>query len=1109
MPWEREKNSGGQGARQGVWCINWVLRVMMTGLLGLMISGRLMASSQKASSEPHQNNQEVESGWQQEVHYTIRAQWNDSLHLILGWMHLTYINWSPDTLHELYFLAYPNAFRDNSTDFAKECMRTGGVDYLFAPPERRGYLVGLRFQRGKDTLSYTWVAPDIVKVWLSVPLLPGDTLHLQTPFRTKLPYVFSRMGVAKGTVIAAYWYPRVARYDHRGWHLHSYLDQGEFAGEFGTYKVQLTVPENFVVLATGKLYTRSEYQFRQTRLAYTQRLMAILDSLREYKAMKAYHTLLDSLKEIPPSSSTMKTITFYAERVHDFMWAADKRWLLMHDTVHLGGGRVVELWTAFYPEHYLVWRRALGFLDSALRFFSVQVGLYPYPQATVIEGPLGVGGGMEFPMISLISSGITEEEALNQVIAHEVGHNWFMGILAFEERFHPWMDEGINSFYEWKYMMWWRNQQRQQGEKKERGRTLWIGGLPVLRWRDQAPGIQPRYLQAYLAYLALWAQAQRGFYQPPGLPAESYTELNYGLSVYFGTPLFLQVLESEVPNWDSLVRAFYRRWRFRYPYPSDFQVHLMPYGEEWFFQGVLNTPELPDYWIVDVNWKEPIQIGNQAFYEVVLQCWSSYCPPFVLTGWKGDSLVRMVRYPAWPEDALDPHRRTFMVYFPAGDYDRIRLNPPIDVLYPEGSRRGDVYRLRSLFRQTRFPRLRLVAAFSTDERVGIGVLPWVSWTHHEGTWLGLAVQNVVPDFPRMEFTLVGGWGVKSRLPVGYGRLGVYFYPGRKKPLVVPVRHPGRLRLHYVWLGVEGKRFSYLNLPGVRATSYFHRVMPMVVATWVPRDWRQPYIAKVRVQAHWLEKQRLLPVLQGGESSGMPEYRYDALALWVYRVQVEGARTSRYNPWSVRLWGETSQGYIKVGAVLQGNFTYDDEGNLLGIRLYGGGMPFFNWLEPPLVDARPRLGPWFGLHDYLFEYAYLGRYIFSDVWYLRQMYLVEGGFRVPIGIGASTRWVWTLSFLCDFPGKMPAQLYLNFGMFYDDFLERPSPLLHELGISVRLLKRSPFVEVNIPLVVHHFLDENIQQNFPLEKETPFTRILNRITFTFHITPNIWESLRDFR
>ena len=146
----------------------------------------------------------------------------------------------------------------------------------------------------------------------------------------------------------------------------------------------------------------------------------------------------------------MKTIHYKAEQVHDFAWFADKRFKVQKSEVTLASGKKVDTWVMFTKAEEELWKDAINYVDRSTIFYSELVGEYPYPHATAVQSALSAGGGMEYPMITVIGLSGTAQ-ALDEVITHEVGHNWFYGILAFNERYHVWMDEGINSYYDHRY----------------------------------------------------------------------------------------------------------------------------------------------------------------------------------------------------------------------------------------------------------------------------------------------------------------------------------------------------------------------------------------------------------------------------------------------------------------------------------------------------------------------------------------------------------------------------------------------------------------------------------------------------------------------------------
>ena len=143
----------------------------------------------------------------------------------------------------------------------------------------------------------------------------------------------------------------------------------------------------------------------------------------------------------------MKTIRYTAERVLDFAWFADKRFLVQIGDTTLKSGKKVETYTYFSKKHAATWSKSNFYAKRAVAFYSQHVGEYPHPQASAVMSDEGFGGGMEYPMITVLSGDFTDRQ-LDETITHEVGHNWFQGILASNEREHPWLDEGLNSYYD-------------------------------------------------------------------------------------------------------------------------------------------------------------------------------------------------------------------------------------------------------------------------------------------------------------------------------------------------------------------------------------------------------------------------------------------------------------------------------------------------------------------------------------------------------------------------------------------------------------------------------------------------------------------------------------
>jgi hypothetical protein len=396
--------------------------------------------------------------FQQQVNYQIEVRLDNASRSLDGNITIRYANHSPDTLFFIWMHCWPNAYKNDRTAFSEQLLQNGRTDFYFSSEEQRGYINRLDFRvdgieaRMEDHPQYI----DIIKVILPKPLPPGGQVTLTTPFHVKLPFNFSRGGytlspAASGNrtppgnpgtprnlagthgsssrshvpaaPVAAYqvtqWYPKPAVYDNRGWHPMPYLDQGEFYSEYGNFDVHITVPQNFVVAATGRL--------------------------------------LDSSSTGTPAPA--KTFHYYQENIHDFAWFADRHFQTLHDTLKLGSGRVIDVYAYYTPAAAPAWAgtqgflqepNAIGYIKRAIRFRSALIGEYPFDVVTAVQTKMGSTGGMEYPTITAINVDDGPKD-LDLTIEHEVGHNWFYAVLGTNERRYPWMDEGINTAYDDRY----------------------------------------------------------------------------------------------------------------------------------------------------------------------------------------------------------------------------------------------------------------------------------------------------------------------------------------------------------------------------------------------------------------------------------------------------------------------------------------------------------------------------------------------------------------------------------------------------------------------------------------------------------------------------------
>lgn len=477
--------------------------------------------------------------WQQKVDYSINVKLHDTYHTLDGFIKINYFNQSPDTLHFIWFHLWPNAYKNDKTAFSEQMLENGNTSFYFSKQEDRGYINQLDF-RVNDVRAETEDHPgdiDIVKLILPAPLYPGKSILITTPFHVKLPYNFSRSGHIGQSYQIAQWYPKPAVYDAKGWHPMPYLDQGEFYSEFGNYDVTITLPKNYVVAATGMLQNEVEKEWLKTRASFAWK-----ESRYRKKVRKGKYTIVKEL--FPASATEEKTLHYKQDNVIDFAWFADKRFMVNYDTCKLPSGKVIDAFSFYTTKSKTLWHNSLGEVKKAIQFYSAEVGEYPYGNAAVVEVDSKSTGGMEYPAIAAITA--QNENQLKEIISHEVGHNWFYGILASNEREYPWMDEGMNTFYD-----------------------------------HRALHETNKFSSHNLMKLAFESFVAVNKDQPVELPAQQYSMLNYGLSAYFKTSDWLQLLQSKMGKaiFDKCMQDYYSQWKFKHPYPEDFKSLVNKYAD--------------------------------------------------------------------------------------------------------------------------------------------------------------------------------------------------------------------------------------------------------------------------------------------------------------------------------------------------------------------------------------------------------------------------------------------------------------------------------------------------------------------------------------------------
>ncbi|MFT5725733.1 MAG: hypothetical protein ACI9JN_002860, partial [Bacteroidia bacterium] len=371
------------------------------------------------------------SYWQQDVHYKLDVVVDDKEESIGGKEVLTYWNNSPDALTRIYFHLYQNAFTPNS--YLKSARDADKIKSIFGEHERKGVntVINSLSINGK-AMSYT-IDNSILYVDLDKPMAPNTGLSIEISFKTfwdkddggnirRRMKTFRHGGMKQDSFLhfdGVHWYPRISVYDRKfGWTTDQHLGK-EFYGDYGIYEVNLTFPNQYIVEATGEL--------QNTKEVYPGDLRQRLDISNFKKRSSTYSNPITT-------DGSNKTWKFKAINVHDFAFTADPTYRI--GEVIWKGVKCIAL---AQEEHAHKWQPSAQFVADVVKAYSEKVGMFAYPKMIAADAR----DGMEYPMLTLDGGSFPGHKGL---IAHEVGHNWFFGMVGNNETYRASLDEGFTQF---------------------------------------------------------------------------------------------------------------------------------------------------------------------------------------------------------------------------------------------------------------------------------------------------------------------------------------------------------------------------------------------------------------------------------------------------------------------------------------------------------------------------------------------------------------------------------------------------------------------------------------------------------------------------------------
>lgn len=423
-------------------------------------------------------------------------------------------------------------------------------------------LTDLRTTEGTSLMQRVqFVQPDdgnvndktLLKVHLPQPVNGGESVTLKLQYEVQLPKIFARMGASGNFVMAGQWFPKLSVYEpmgtrgvkEEGWDLHQYHGTSEFYSDFGIFNVTIAVPSDYTVAATG-------FPVKNAKLKQDQ-----------------------------------KIYQFYADDVHDFAWAASPDFTVAEEAFSTPEVPGVRIKVYLDPLHKDLKERYLQAAKAALTYFSKWYGPYPYSTLSIIVPPKeGNGaGGMEYPTL-ITAFGATDsspDTSLERTVVHEIGHQYFYGMVASNEFEEAWLDESFTSYAEDRLM------EQEYGIKTN---------LPLQS--SLVTKSEPLNLET-------WKYAG----------AESYSR-----NVYIRGKLVLKDIERQVGTkaMNSIMSTYARKFRFQHPTTSDFQKVIekvtkkswQPYFEDYIYGG-----GAPDFSVDTITIKKNGNSDAQSYESIV------------------------------------------------------------------------------------------------------------------------------------------------------------------------------------------------------------------------------------------------------------------------------------------------------------------------------------------------------------------------------------------------------------------------------------------------------------------------------------------------------------
>lgn len=523
------------------------------------------------------------------ANYTISVSLDPETKLLEGRQVVLWRNIQDAATGELRFHLYWNAWRNDQSTWLREDRYRGRSDrgeeveagdwsYCEVDSIR---LLDAAGGAGTDLMpTMQFVAPDdgnqadrtVFKVDLPEPVEPGESVEVELVWRAKVPRTFARTGFRGDYFFLAQWFPKLGVFENGRWNANQFHAATEFYSDYGVYDVEMTVPEGWVLGATGREVDRRQ------------------------------------------NGNGTVTHRYQQDDVHGFTWTTSPDYVEFEDRFEEPGLPGVALRLLMQPEHLGQKDRHFEATKAALRLYGDWFGAYPYDHVTIVDPAYGSGaGGMEYPTLFTAGTRLFNPFGGGRpegVTIHEMGHQFWYGVVGNNEFDYAWIDEGLNSFsdarvYDQAYgdSRWTQRYFAPPGIEQRRGFFVKLFG-DILKPRAIDGNGFSRYRE--MAVSDVQTRPTR-LYHPKTASGISYSK----------SAIWLHTLERSL-GWETLRRilsTFYERWQFRHPTDEDFFAiasEVAGQDLEWFFDEVVREAHTFDYGVQSVS---SVEIAPRGYFE--------------------------------------------------------------------------------------------------------------------------------------------------------------------------------------------------------------------------------------------------------------------------------------------------------------------------------------------------------------------------------------------------------------------------------------------------------------------------------------------------------------